>query len=65
MGKEKGLELKEKSTIEAEFEFERATKNTYRFQEVTDVDPIIGVLYIQKDALDLEKPDKIKVTVEY
>lgn len=64
MGKE-GLELKEKDTIEAEFEFERETKNTLRFKEIGDTDPIIGTLYIQKDALDLEKPKKIKVTVEY
>jgi len=50
--------------LEANFVFERETKNTYRFQEVGKTDPIIGVLYIQKDALD-EKPDKIKVTVEF
>jgi len=50
--------------IEANFEFERETKNTYRFQEVGKTDPIIGTLYIQKDALD-EQPEKIKVTVEY
>ena len=56
--------MKEKDTIEAEFEFERETKNTFRFQEVGETDPIIGVLYIQKDALD-ERPDKIKVTIEY
>lgn len=51
--------------LEAHFEFERETKNTFRFKEVGDTDPIIGTLYIQKDALDLEKPNKIKVTVEY
>ncbi|GAH50128.1 unnamed protein product [marine sediment metagenome] len=50
--------------LEAKFVFERETKNTYRFQEVGETDPIIGTLYIQKDALD-EKPDKIKVTVEF
>ncbi len=51
--------------IEANFVFEKETKNTFRFTEVGDTDPIIGTIYIQKDALDLEKPEKIKVTVEY
>ena len=50
--------------LEAKFVFERETKNTYRFKEVGDTDPIIGTLYIQKDAID-DRPEKIKVTVEY
>lgn len=35
--------------IEVKFAFERSTKNTYRFQELSD-DPVIGVLYVQKRA---------------
>ncbi len=31
-----------------EFEFERATKNTYRFHEKTFTDPVIGTLYVRK-----------------
>ncbi len=33
------------------FVFERSTKNTYRFEELSD-DPLIGVLYVQKRAFD-------------
>mgnify|MGYP003411044826 CR=1 FL=1 len=37
--------------VKLEFEFERETKNTIRFAEVSD-EPVIGTLYIQKDAID-------------
>ncbi|MCL4333807.1 MAG: hypothetical protein M1290_05630 [Candidatus Thermoplasmatota archaeon] len=33
---------------EIDFEFERATKNTYRFQEKTTGEQSIGALYVQK-----------------
>lgn len=33
---------------EIEFEFERATKNTFRFQEKSSGNPVIGTLYVQK-----------------
>ena len=49
-----------------EFDFERETKNTYRFQESglkEDERGIIGTLYILKAAFD-EQPKGIKVTVE-
>lgn len=40
--------------MKLEFVFEKETKNTIRFQELCEVDedPVIGTLYIQKDALE-------------
>ena len=48
-----------------EFEFERATKNTYRFQEKTLADPVIGTLYVQKALFGGQTPKKVRVTVEW
>jgi hypothetical protein len=54
---------------ELTFVLEKATKNTYKFQEVGDA-PKIGTLYVQKLALpsplDSKLPDgfKLKVTLE-
>ena len=50
---------------EIEFEFERATKNTYRFQEKGAGNPVIGVLYVQKSVFGSNEPKKLKVTVEW
>ena len=50
---------------EIEFEFERATKNTYRFQEKSLGTPVIGTLYVQKSVFDAKEPKKVKVTVEW
>ncbi|MDG6999593.1 MAG: hypothetical protein JRN15_10810 [Nitrososphaerota archaeon] len=36
-------------------EFRRATKNTYRFQEKTFTDPVIGTLYVRNAAALLSK----------
>lgn len=49
-------------TIKREFEFEKETKNTYRFKEVGE-DIAVGVLYVQKDMFD-EEPGKLTVTIE-
>ncbi|MHA1506370.1 MAG: hypothetical protein ACTSR0_04175 [Candidatus Asgardarchaeia archaeon] len=50
--------------MEAVFELERETKNTYRFQELTQgKPPIIKTLYVQKWVFK-NRPRKIKVTVE-
>ena len=48
-----------------EFEFERATKNTYRFQEKTFTDPVIGTLYVQKALFGGQAPKSVKVTLEW
>lgn len=48
---------------EIEFEFERDTKNTYRFQEAGDI-PVIGTLYVKK-SLFKKEPKKIKVAIEW
>jgi len=50
---------------EIEFEFERATKNTYRFQEKASGEPSIGMLYVQKALFGSKEPKKVKVTVEW
>ena len=50
---------------EIEFEFERATKNTYRFQEKSSGYPVIGTLYVQKSVFGSKEPKKVKVTVEW
>lgn len=52
--------------IELKFTVERPTKNTVRYQEVTDGgDVVIGTLYIQKSALaKLGNPGALKVTIE-
>ena len=47
------------------FEYERETKNTIRFKELTQFDPpMVGTLYIQKSALGDKPPKKLTVTVE-
>ena len=48
-----------------EFEFKRATKNTYRFQEKTFTDHVIGTLYVQKVLFGGQSPKKVRVTVEW
>lgn len=53
---------KSQPKIDVEFEFERDTKNTRRFKEVSD-DPIIGTLYVQKSAFKGTPPESITVTI--
>ena len=50
---------------EIDFEFERATKNTYRFQEKSAGNPVIGTLYVQKSVFESREPKTLKVTVEW
>ena len=50
---------------EIDFEFERTTKNTYRFQEKSVGNPVIGVLYVQKSVFGSKEPKALKVTVEW
>jgi hypothetical protein len=45
---------------EIEFEFERATKNTYRFQEKSSGSPVIGTLYVQKSVFGSKEPKRVK-----
>jgi hypothetical protein len=48
------------------FELEKATKNTYRFSEVTanGQPPKVRNIYIQKWVFAERPPEKIKVTIE-
>lgn len=54
--------------IEIEFQRERETKNTIRFEEVESQSgepPVVGSLYLQKWAVKrLGDPQKIRVTVD-
>lgn len=50
---------------EIEFDFDLATKNTYRFQEKTSGSPVIGTLYVQKSVFASKEPKKVKVMVEW
>lgn len=50
---------------ETEFEFERATKNTFRFQEKSSGNPVIGMLYAQKSVFGSREPKTLKVTLEW
>ena len=57
--------MKKVDKKEIEFEFERATKNKYRFQEKSSESPVIGTMYVQKSAFDFLQPKKVKVMVEW
>ena len=48
----------------ATFQFERATKNKYRFREDSD-DPIVGTLYLDKGLFKDGAPDRITATFEW
>jgi hypothetical protein len=50
---------------EIEFEFERATKNTYRFQEKSSGSPVIGTLYVQKSVFGSKELKNVKAAVEW
>lgn len=55
--------------ITREFIFEKATKNTFRYQEVVDKTEgeeeaaVVGTIYVQKWAFPAQ-PSRIRVTVE-
>ena len=47
------------------FEHERETKNTIRYQEITEYDsPAVGTIYIQKSVLGDKPPKRLAVTIE-
>jgi len=47
------------------FDFDKATKNTYRFTEVADDGAdVIGTLYVKKSALGAEAPAKLEVSIK-
>ena len=50
---------------EIEMTFERATKNTYRFNEGAAENIAIGTLYVQKAVFEGKQPAKIKVSIEW
>ena len=46
------------------FTFERATKNTIRYEEQKGTPPMVGILYLQKWAVGAPPPQSITVTIE-
>ncbi len=56
----------EEKKVVVEFIFERATKNTYRYQEAVEPGhpPKVGTLYVQKWVLGNLAPAKLIVTIE-
>ena len=46
------------------FTQERVTKNTIRYAEQTEGDPLVGTIYVQKSALGQPPPQSITVTIE-
>lgn len=58
-------EMEETHKLEATFLVERETKNTIRYQEEAESHPLIGIVYVQKAAINLlGSPKRIKVTIE-
>jgi len=50
----------------ANFKIERETKNTIRYQEVTEGQPpFVGTIYVQKWVFGKDYPREIKVTVQW
>ncbi len=50
--------------MELRFEFEKATKNTNRFQECSE-EPVVGTLYVKKSAMaELGNPEVLVVKIE-
>lgn len=52
--------------MELRFEFERETKNTYRFKERPDTEDgetMIDILYVRKKAFE-SRPEVLMVTIE-
>lgn len=49
--------------MELKFAFEKETKNTYRFKELS-ASPVVGYLYIKKAAFANKQPNKITVIIE-
>lgn len=50
------------NTINIEFEYEKDTKNKYRYSEV-GLDDVIGTLYIAKRVLGATPPAKLTISL--
>lgn len=52
--------------MELSFEYERETKNTFRFKEIPEngQPPRVGTLYVHKWAFSGIAPSKLKVSIE-
>jgi hypothetical protein len=64
MAAAKKTAARKNTALTVEFEFERATKNTFRFAEVAeDGAAVIGTLYMQKSAFNGAEPSGVTLTV--
>jgi hypothetical protein len=53
----------DKHTIE--FELEKETKGTYRYQEIDSGQPLaVGSLYVKKHVVGPNPPKKLRITIE-
>lgn len=56
--------------LELKFTYEKATKNTVRYQEElgevahSSRDIAVGTIYVQKEALGAPPPQRLRVTIE-
>ena len=51
--------------LELKFTYEKETKNTIRYKEdESKFEASVGTLYIQKEALGIPVPQRIRVTIE-
>lgn len=51
-----------KKIADLTFSHEKDTKGTYKYNEDGD-NPVVGSLYIRKDKVSGDRPDKLKVTI--
>ena len=57
--------MEQKTELHVVFEYERSTKGTHRYQEVSETtEPIIGSLYIRKWAVGQNAPDRLTLTIQ-
>ena len=49
---------------EIKMRFEKTIKNTYKYLEITNGLPVLGILYITRSVFETKRPKTIKVTVE-
>jgi hypothetical protein len=52
----------EATNINLTFEFEKDTKNTYRYKEA-GLDNVIGTIYIAKRVLGSTPPEKLSISI--
>lgn len=49
----------------AEFKFKKDTKGTYVYEELDEILPKVGTIYVKKHTLGPTAPEKLTVTLEW